>query len=62
VLTSDIHPELPPGVENRRCSTVDEVDVERGGRRVARYFVHRCAPEPTESLERASLSLPRSRR
>jgi hypothetical protein len=56
VLTSDIHPELPAGVEGRTCAMVDEVDIERGGRRVARYFLQACRPTPSDSMERASLS------
>lgn len=43
-LTSDIHDELPAGLEGRECTPVDTVPIERGGRTVARYFVHSCAP------------------
>ncbi len=43
-LTSDIHQELPAGLEGRDCSVVDTVPVERGGRTVARYFVRSCQP------------------
>ena len=56
VLTNDIHSELPAGVEGRSCSVVDQVDVERMGRRVARYFVQSCAPARAENVERAALS------
>jgi hypothetical protein len=56
VVTNDIHPELPPGVEGRSCTVVDEVDVERDGRRMARYFVQSCPPARAESVDRASLS------
>jgi hypothetical protein len=43
-LTSDIHEELPAGLAGRTCSLVDQVDVARGGRPVAHYFVRSCAP------------------
>jgi 4-amino-4-deoxy-L-arabinose transferase-like glycosyltransferase len=43
-LTSDIHEELPPGLQGRECSVVDGVGVERGGRAVAHYVVRSCAP------------------
>jgi Dolichyl-phosphate-mannose-protein mannosyltransferase len=52
-LTSDIHDEVPAGLQDRACTVVDQVDVERGGRHVARYFVQSCAPAPS-SEERAS--------
>jgi hypothetical protein len=44
VLTSDIHEELPAGLTGRTCTPVDHVDVTRGGRAVAHYFVQSCAP------------------
>jgi hypothetical protein len=53
-LTSDIHPELPPGLEGRSCKVSDQVDVERGGRKVAHYVVQTCRPVTIESEERAS--------
>jgi hypothetical protein len=53
-LTTDIHPDLPEGLADRTCTVADQVDVERGGRPVARYFVHSCPPVPVESQERAS--------
>jgi 4-amino-4-deoxy-L-arabinose transferase-like glycosyltransferase len=43
-LTSDIHDELPAGLQGRECSVVDRVAVERGGRTVAHYVVQSCAP------------------
>jgi hypothetical protein len=43
-LTSDIHEELPAGLQGRDCSVVDHVTVERGGRPVAHYAVQSCAP------------------
>jgi hypothetical protein len=54
VLTSDIHAELPPGLQGRTCSVADQVDIERGGRKVAHYVVQSCRPEPVPSEERAS--------
>lgn len=53
-LTTDIHPDLPAGLSERSCSLADTVDIERGGRHVARYFVHSCPPVPVEAQERAS--------
>ena len=53
-LTSDIHPDLPPGLQGRTCALSDEVDVERAGRQVAHYFVHSCPPVETSSERRAS--------
>jgi hypothetical protein len=53
-LTTDIHPDLPEGLDGRTCTQVDAVDVERGGRPVAHYFVSSCPPMPVESQERAS--------
>ncbi len=44
VLTSDIHDELPQGLEGRQCAIVDQVGVERAGRPVAHYLVRSCAP------------------
>ncbi|MGH7434408.1 MAG: hypothetical protein ACRENE_01905, partial [Polyangiaceae bacterium] len=43
-LTSDIHEELPAGLQGRECSVVDSVEVQRGGRDVAHYLVRSCAP------------------
>jgi hypothetical protein len=54
VLTNDIHDEMPVGLEGRTCAMADEVDVERGGRQVARYFVRSCPPVPVPEEERAS--------
>jgi hypothetical protein len=54
VLTTDIHAELPAALEGRSCSVTDEVDVERGGRQVARYLVQTCKPGPSHDEERAS--------
>jgi hypothetical protein len=53
-LTTDIHQELPVGLEDRKCTVADTVDIERGGRRVARYFVQSCPPAPFDSERRAS--------
>jgi len=53
-LTTDIHDELPAGLSDRKCAVSDQVDVERGGIHVARYFVQSCPPVPRESEERAS--------
>jgi 4-amino-4-deoxy-L-arabinose transferase-like glycosyltransferase len=53
-LTTDIHEELPAGLSDRKCTVADQVDVERGGRHVARYFVQSCPPVPRDSEERAS--------
>ncbi|HZU82334.1 MAG TPA: glycosyltransferase family 39 protein [Polyangiaceae bacterium] len=53
-LTTDIREELPAGLRDRACALADEVDVERGDRRVARYFVHTCAPRLSRSDARAS--------
>ncbi|MGH7297499.1 MAG: glycosyltransferase family 39 protein, partial [Polyangiaceae bacterium] len=54
VLTTDIHSDLPEGLEGRTCTRVDTVDVERGGRPVAHYFVQSCPPAAVELQERAS--------
>ena len=53
-LTNDIHRELPPGLEGRACVLTDDIQVERAGREVARYFVHSCPPVHTSSEKRAS--------
>jgi hypothetical protein len=53
-LTTDIHQDLPAGLRDRSCALSDEVDVERAGRRVARYFVHTCPSAPFDSNARAS--------
>jgi hypothetical protein len=55
-VTNDIHPELPAGIEGRTCTTIDQVEIERAGRRVARYFVQSCPPPRSDLMERASLS------
>jgi 4-amino-4-deoxy-L-arabinose transferase-like glycosyltransferase len=44
VLTNDVHEELPAGLRDRTCTLRSHVEIERGGRRIARYFVHSCAP------------------
>jgi hypothetical protein len=49
VLTSDIHDEVPAGLQGRACSLVDRVEVTRGGRPVAHYFVRSCAPAVVEA-------------
>jgi hypothetical protein len=49
VLTSDIHDELPAGLEGRACSPVDRLAIRRGDRKVAGYFVRSCAPSPAHS-------------
>jgi hypothetical protein len=54
VLTTDIHAEIPAALEGRSCSLADEVEVERGGRPVARYLVQTCKPGPSHDEERAS--------
>jgi hypothetical protein len=53
-VTTDIHEELPAGLQDRTCVLADTVDVERGGRHVARYFVQSCPPVPFDSERRAS--------
>jgi hypothetical protein len=45
---------MPLGLEGRTCTMTDEVDVERGGRQVARYYVRSCPPVPAQEEERAS--------
>ncbi len=54
LLTTDIHDEVPAGLEDRKCAVADEVNVERGGRQVARYFVQSCPPVPSHEEDRAS--------
>jgi hypothetical protein len=54
VLTTDIHADIPAALEGRSCSLADEVEVERGGRAVARYLVQTCKPGPSHDEERAS--------
>jgi hypothetical protein len=55
-LTSDIHQELPEGLTDASCVRSDEVDIERGGRTVAKYFVSLCHPDhPEASLRLDSL-------
>jgi Dolichyl-phosphate-mannose-protein mannosyltransferase len=53
-LTTDIREELPQGLAGRSCVLTDQVEVERTGRPVARYFVHSCPPVMVESDARAS--------
>jgi hypothetical protein len=53
-VTTDIHEELPPGLQARSCVAADTIDVERGGRRVARYFIQSCPPVAENSEKRAS--------
>jgi hypothetical protein len=43
-LTTDIHPELPLGLEGRTCNAAEPIDIDRGGRHVARYFLRTCDP------------------
>jgi hypothetical protein len=50
VVTTDIHPELPAGLSGSSCVPVDEVDVERDGRNVARYFVQSCSKASLDTL------------
>jgi hypothetical protein len=52
LLTSAIDPTIPPALQRRKCSLVDELPIERAGREVARYFVHSCSvvPGATEVL------------
>lgn len=47
-VTTDVHDELPAGLGDRTCALADEIGVERGGQRVARYFVRSCVPPPSE--------------
>jgi hypothetical protein len=51
VVSNEIHSELPAGLEDRACTLADQVDVERGGRRVARYLVRTCPPVPREPAD-----------
>jgi hypothetical protein len=53
-LTNDIHDQLPVGLEDRACVIADQVDIERAGRHVARYFVRSCPPLPGSAEQRAS--------
>jgi len=53
-VTSDIHAELPQGLEDRTCTLADRVTVERAGREVAHYSVHSCPPASLDSEPRAS--------
>jgi hypothetical protein len=53
-LTSDIHPDLPPGLQGRKCTVADQVDVERARLKVAHYVVQSCRPSPVDVEERAS--------
>ncbi|MGO9835517.1 MAG: glycosyltransferase family 39 protein [Polyangiaceae bacterium] len=46
VLTSDIHEDLPEGLSARSCVLAEQVDIDRGGRTVARYYVRSCPPGP----------------
>jgi hypothetical protein len=43
-LTSDIHEDLPEGLSARSCVLAEQVDIDRGGRTVARYYVRSCPP------------------
>jgi hypothetical protein len=52
VLTDDIHTDLPPGLGSRTCSLSSDVEVERGGRQVAHYFVHSCPPVQGGAMEK----------
>jgi hypothetical protein len=52
-VTTDIHEELPQGLEGRSCTAAETVDIERGGRRVARYLIQSCPPVPVDSEKRA---------
>jgi hypothetical protein len=49
VLTSDVHEGLPEGLGARSCVLADQVDIERGGRKVARYYVRSCPPAPSSA-------------
>jgi len=51
-LTSDIQADMPDGLQDRECSLVDHVEIARGGRTVANYFVHSCAPLANPSRSR----------
>jgi hypothetical protein len=54
LLTTDVHDELPVGIEGRTCSVSDQVDIERGGRHVGRYLVQTCPPVRTHEQDQAS--------
>jgi hypothetical protein len=55
-LTTDIHPQLPAALLGRSCVRTDEVDIDRDGRNVARYFLQSCAPvSPDHGTDLASL-------
>jgi hypothetical protein len=59
VLTSDVHEGLPEGLGARSCVLSDQVDIERGGRKVARYYVRSCPPAPSSAnVARLELSPP----
>jgi hypothetical protein len=53
-LTSDIHSDLPAGLEGRTCALSDDIVIERAGRAVAHYFVHSCPPVQAPLEKRAS--------
>jgi hypothetical protein len=57
-LTTDIHEELPAGLRDRSCALADQVDVERAGRRVARYFVRSCPPSALGSDQQMARLVP----
>jgi hypothetical protein len=52
-ITTDIHDELPKGLEGRSCAVADTVDIERGGHHVARYLIQSCSPTLRDSERRA---------
>ncbi len=46
-VNSDHYPDDPAlALPRYRCARVEDVDVERGGRRIARYRIHECVPSP----------------
>ena len=49
LLTNDVHQEMPVGLRDRKCTQVDQVDLERDGRHVAQYLVQSCAPATSGS-------------
>jgi 4-amino-4-deoxy-L-arabinose transferase-like glycosyltransferase len=57
VLTSDINQQIPVGLRDRACALFRQVDIERGERRVARYFVYSCSPHRADSDAHASSGL-----
>jgi 4-amino-4-deoxy-L-arabinose transferase-like glycosyltransferase len=57
VLTSDIREQLPVALRDRACALFRHVDIERGERRVARYFVYSCSPHLADSGAHASPSV-----